>query len=294
VLFRCVKPSIDWPAKGALHRFDALEQSGILWNEVEAVDLIAYRNRMLQQPSSHTGRAYSVRTINHRVRGVLRFYVWAVRNAWRRSSPLIGRANDFALARRGGGSGRRSASDADRVVFALRQFESLPRPLTSDQARKLLAELQPPYDLMGRWQLYTGLRVSELLRLRVSDVRKRKTARQSLDEPSYRSIDVIRKGRKPGYVIAPMSLIEETAGYLAQYRTAWLRRAARKRGVPPRSELFVNRRGSPVAKNTYQQVIHRAGLACGFTAMPHLLRATFDCWMLSTAVLSPRRLPWMI
>ncbi len=61
--------------------FDSLEQSAILWNEVDAADLIAYRNRMLQQPSSHTGRAFSVRTINHRVRGVLRFYAWAVRNA---------------------------------------------------------------------------------------------------------------------------------------------------------------------------------------------------------------------
>jgi integrase/recombinase XerD len=211
----------------------------------------------------------------------LRFYAWAVRDAWLRSSPLIGRANDFALARRVRGSRRRSASDADRSVFVLRQFQSLPCPLTSDQARELLAELQPPYDLMARWQLYTGLRVSELLRLRVTDVLKRETARQSLDEPGYRSIDVIRKGRKPGYVIAPISLLEETAGYLAQYRTAWLRRAARKRGVPPRSELFVNRRGSPVAKNTYQKVIHRAGLACGFTAMTHLLRASFGCWMLA-------------
>src|SRR5260370_176860 len=161
---------------------------------------------MLQQPSPHTGRAYSVRTINHRVRGVLRFYAWAVRNGSLRSSPLIGRANDFALARRGGGSRRRSASNADRSVFALRQFENLPRPLTSDQARELLAELQPPYDLMARWQLYTGLRVGELLRLSVNDVRKLETARGSLAEPNYRSINVVRKGCKPGYVIAPMTL----------------------------------------------------------------------------------------
>jgi integrase/recombinase XerD len=46
--------------------FDALEQSGILWSEADTADLIAYRNRMLKQPSAHTGRAYSVRTINHR------------------------------------------------------------------------------------------------------------------------------------------------------------------------------------------------------------------------------------
>jgi site-specific recombinase XerD len=39
--------------------FDTLEQSGIVWNEADAIDLIAYRNRMLQNPSEHTGRPYS-------------------------------------------------------------------------------------------------------------------------------------------------------------------------------------------------------------------------------------------
>ena len=261
--------------------FDALEQSGILWSEVDTADLVAYRNRMLKQPSAHTGRAYSVRTINHRVRGVLRFYEWAVRNAWLRASPLVGRANDLSLARRDRGSRRRHADDADRSFFVLRQFESLPRPLTSPQARDLLAELPLPYDLMARWQLYTGLRVSELLRLSVKDIVKHGASRRSSAGPGHRVIDVLRKGRKSGYVIASMSLLEETAAYLAQYRTAWLKRAARKRRASPPSELFINRRGSAVKKNTYQQVIHRAGEACGFKAAPHLLRATFGCMMLA-------------
>jgi site-specific recombinase XerD len=261
--------------------FDALEQSGILWSEADTADLVAYRNRMLKQPSAHTGRAYSVRTINHRVRGVLRFYEWAVRNAWLRASPLVGRANDLSLARRDRGSRRRHADDADRSFFVLRQFESLPRPLTSPQARDLLAELPPPYDLMARWQLYTGLRVSELLRLSVKDIVKHGASRRSSAGPGHRVIDVLRKGRKHGYVIASMSLLEETAAYLAQYRTAWLKRAARKRRASPPSELFINRRGSAVKKNTYQQVIHRAGEACSFKAAPHLLRATFGCMMLA-------------
>src|ERR1035441_6004789 len=51
--------------------FDALEQSGISWSDVDAGDLIAYRDRMLKRPSPHTGQPYSVRTINHRVHGVL-------------------------------------------------------------------------------------------------------------------------------------------------------------------------------------------------------------------------------
>jgi site-specific recombinase XerD len=260
--------------------FDTLEQSGILWSDADAVDLVAYRNRMLRKPSPHTQRPYSVRTINHRVRGVLRFYAWAVRNSWLRVSPLAGRATDFAVSPRHL-SHRRYAADPDRSVFVLRQFEDLPRPLTSAQARELLAELPPPYDLMARWQLYTGLRVSELLRLTVQDVRASELARRSTPGAGYRRIDVVRKGRKNGYVIAPTTLLEETAAYLAQYRAAWLRRATRKRRALPRSELFINRRGIPVRKNTYQRVIHRVGGVCGFRATTHLMRATFACMMLS-------------
>jgi len=262
--------------------FDSLEQSGIVWSEVDASDLIAYRDRMLKHPSPHTGRPYSIRTINHRVRGVLRFYAWAVRTAWLRSSPLSARAAYFPSARRvfhGHPRGRWRAPE--RSVFVLRQFESLPRPLASDQVRELLADLSPPYDLMARWQLYTGLRVGELLQLTLKDVTEPAASRATTTEPVYRQIDIVRKGRKPGYVIASRSLLEETAGYVAQYRAGWMNRAARKRGRPVRAALFLNRRGDPVKKNTYQQTIQRTSRSCGFRATPHVLRSTFGCWMLA-------------
>jgi site-specific recombinase XerD len=259
--------------------FDTLEQSGIVWTDVDVIDLVAYRNRMLEQPSAHTRRPYSVYTINHRVRGVLRFYQWAVRNAWLRESPLIGRESDFAVSRRAWTKQRR-CSNTDRSIFVLRQFQELPRPLTSAQARELLAELPTPYDLMARWQLYTGLRISELLRLTEKDVSAHATVRRSMRGPGYRIIDVVRKGRKNGYVIASTSLLEETDAYLAQHRTAWLRRATRKSRTSAHA-LFLNRRGAPVKKNTYQTAVHRAGEACGFKAFPHLLRATFGCWLLA-------------
>jgi hypothetical protein len=53
--------------------FETLEQNDIPWESADAVDLVAYRNRMMAQPSPHTGRPYRTTTINHRVRGVLRF-----------------------------------------------------------------------------------------------------------------------------------------------------------------------------------------------------------------------------
>lgn len=262
--------------------FDSLEQSGIVWSEVDASELIAYRDRMLKQPSPHTGRPYSIRTINHRVRGVLRFYAWAVRTGWLRSSSNSARAADFPSARRAFRGHRRNWRAPERSVFVLRQFESLPRPLASAEVRELLAELSPPYDLMARWQLYTGLRVGELLQLTSKDVCEpaaRKAA--TTTEPVYRQIDIVRKGRKPGYVIASQSLLEETAGYVAQYRAGWMNRASRKRGRPVRTALFLNRRGDPVKKNTYQQAIQRTSRVCGFRATPHVLRSTFGCWMLA-------------
>jgi integrase/recombinase XerD len=147
--------------------FETLEQNNIRWDDADAVDLVAYRNRMMTQPSAHTGKPYRISTINHRVRGVLRFYSWAVRTHWLPASTLVDTPLNFGAARPPRPVRTYAAQSAERSLFILRQFETLPRPLTSAQARELLATLPSPYDLMARWQLFTGLRVSELLSLRL-------------------------------------------------------------------------------------------------------------------------------
>jgi integrase/recombinase XerD len=261
--------------------FETLEQNRIVWSDADAADLVAYRNRMLTQTSAHTRRSYAIRTINHRVRGVMRFYEWAVRVGWLRTSPLSSRGADFAIARRAPGAHTITDGQDDSNLFVLRQFASLPRPLSSTQARELLAALAPPYDLMARWQLYTGLRVSELLRLTVPDVFKPEAVAHRAVEHTHQVIDVVRKGRKSGYAIASASLLEETAGYMRTQRRAWLARAGRRRGLAGQAVLFLSSRGTAVSKNRYQQVIHRAGLTCGFKTTTHLLRATFACMMLA-------------
>ena len=253
--------------------FETLEQNAVDWASADAVDLVAYRNRMLLQPSARTGRPYRISTVNLRVRGVLRFYEWAVRMRWLEASSLVGRPGDFAVARR---PQPVCANTVDHSLFVLRQFELLPRPLTSGQARELLATLPPPYDLMARWQIYTGLRVSELLRLSSKDV-----SGQSTSAASHHTIEVTRKGRKPGYVIAPSSLLDETAGYLSGHRRAWLQRARHKGRAAEHTALFINARGAPAGKNAYQRVISQAGQACGFRATTHLMRATFACMLLA-------------
>ncbi|MGO8856904.1 MAG: tyrosine-type recombinase/integrase [Steroidobacteraceae bacterium] len=260
--------------------FDTLEQNGIIWSDADGADLVAYRNRMLSQSSAHTGRPYSVRTINHRVRGVLRFYEWAVRTAWLRQSSLAGRDNEFALSRGDGRTPHFGRSEPSQSFFVLRQFEAMPRPLTSTQARELLARLPSPYDLMARWQIYTGLRVSELLRLTVHDIVQHDQARSTGPAVSHHVIGLMRKAGKRGYVIASERLLEETDNYRRLQRTAWTKRWSETDG-PREAALFIGLRGTAVRKNTYQQVIRLAGQDCGFFATTHLLRATFACMMLA-------------
>lgn len=261
---------VDW--------FDALEQNRIDWRTADAVDLVAYRNRMLSAPSPTTHRPYSIRTINHRVRGVLRFYTWAVAHKWLPASALVGRDTDFTVTRRTDDGGQHDPV-GDRGIFLLRQFEALPRPLTGTQACELMANLMPPYDLMARWQLYTGLRVGELLRLTVVDLDK--GDRDAGSTPSRRTIEVLCKGRKQGRVMASASLLDETAIYRSQYRRAWLNRAARRSRKASSDALFISDRGTPVKKNTYQRILRSAGTACGFRVTSHQLRSTFACMMLA-------------
>ncbi|AMP06138.1 tyrosine-type recombinase/integrase [Collimonas pratensis] len=254
--------------------FETLEQNEISWKDADATDLVAYRNRMMREASAHTERPYCVSTINHRVRGVLRFYEWAVRMRWLTTSPLCGRHNNFNVTKRIAPNRKGTLESVERSLFVLRQFEPLPRPFSPEQVRELLAKLPPPYDLMARWQLYTGLRVSELLRLKRNEV-------AGLDTSSFKIIEVLRKGRKDGYVIAPASLLDETLGYIESYRHAWLERARRAGRASDYSELFINSRGSRASKNAYQRVIQKSGLASGIRATTHLLRATFACMLLA-------------
>jgi integrase len=261
---------LDW--------FDTLEQNDMSWKDAHAVDLVAYRNRMLSAPSPRTHRPYSTQTINHRVRGVLRFYEWAVRHSWLRSSSLVDRDTDFSMS-----NGRLDARPPDRIrdrdIFVLRQFEGLPRPLSGAQACELMAHLMPPYDLMARWQLYTGLRVSELLRLTVDDIDM--GDRDEAGAPRRRMIEVLCKGRKRGRVMASASLLDETDVYRFQHRRGWLNRAARRGRKTPSARLFISDRGTAVKKNTYQSILRAAGKACGFRVTSHQLRSTFACMMLA-------------
>ncbi len=62
--------------------FDSIEQSGLDWQTIGEATIAAYRNRMLENPSPHTGRPYARSTVNDRIHAVCRFYTWARDRGW--------------------------------------------------------------------------------------------------------------------------------------------------------------------------------------------------------------------
>ncbi|VFU17571.1 putative phage integrase (plasmid) [Methylocella tundrae] len=262
--------------------FDSLEQSGLNWRDVCEETIAAYRNRMLDQPSAHTGRPYARSTISDRVRSVCRFYEWAHRRGWLSQLPFhridvritSGRKQSF-LAHV---DQRSTVTTAN--VLTVAEYENLPRSLRVDQIKLLLVNLATPYRLMAEWALACGLRRMELCALTVDQV------------PSLRAFDVgahpligvalsITKGDRPRTVYSPIRLIDRTHWYVGEERAALLRRIRRNPlGDREPVTLFLNRNGGCVTRARLTAVFAAAFNSAGLDGSLHWLRHTFAMTML--------------
>jgi site-specific recombinase XerD len=257
--------------------FDSLEQSALDWREVGEETVAAYRNRMLEQPSAHTGRAYARSTINDRVRSVCRFYGWAHRRGWIPELPF--QAIDVRIF----ASRKQSflahvdprATVTAANVLTISEYEKLPRPLRVDQLKLLFANIATPYRLMAEWAVATGLRRMELCGLTVAQV----PATAGLDAADHPLIGMplaVTKGDRPRTAYLPIRLIDRTNWYIGEDRASLRRRV--RRGLPayqPPMSLFLNRDGARLT----------AAFAVAFRAARldgslHWLRHTFAMTML--------------
>lgn len=262
--------------------FDSLEQSDLDWRVAGEETIAAYRNRMLEQPSAHTGRPYARSTINDRVRSVCRFYDWAYRRGWIAELPF--HAIDVRIA-----SGRKQSflGHADprptvttANVLTVAESERLPRPLRVDQLRRLLAQLAMPYRLMAEWAVATGLRRMELCALTVAQL----PATAALDAADHPLIGVplaITKGDRPRTVYPPIRLVDRTHWYVGEDRAALVRRVRGARpGYRPPASLFLNRNGAGVTRARLTAAFAAAFCAAGLDGSLHWLRHTFAMTML--------------
>jgi integrase/recombinase XerD len=172
----------------------------------------------------------------------------------------------FAFLLRGG---EIEANPAE-LLSAPRPERSLPKYLNRQHVEALL-KICDPKSLTGlRNQamfelLYaTGLRVSELIQLRMSDF-----------DASSQVVKVIGKGNKQRMVPLGRSARTAVESYLSQVRPLLLKR----RQSP---YLFVTSRGGKMTRQAFWKLLHLQGRAVGMfrPPSPHVLRHTFATHLL--------------
>jgi len=157
--------------------------------------------------------------------------------------------------------------DPTENVFSPRRWETLPKALSVGEVKELLKS-----NVNGRLTLRdsamlellysSGLRVSELVLLRVSDVNF---------EAGF--LRVIGKGGKERVVPASTRSLRRVKGYMEGLRQKLLK--------DRRSEyLFVTSRGGPMTRQRFWQALKGYGALAGVELSPHMLRHSFATHML--------------
>lgn len=164
----------------------------------------------------------------------------------------------------------RISEDPAALLTTPRRWRNLPRYLTASQVEALLAAPQPdsPRGLRDRAMLETlyatGLRVSELVSLRLADL--------NLELGFVR---VTGKGGKQRLVPVGSKAQEALRDYLAAGRPALLKGRAN-------AHLFVTNRGGPMTRQAFWILLRKYGRQAGIfqRLSPHVLRHSFATHLL--------------
>lgn len=161
-------------------------------------------------------------------------------------------------------------SDPTSLLATPKQWQSLPKYLNNDQVSKLLLapDRNHPTGLRDRAMLEflyaTGLRVSELCKVRVSDA-----------ELNLGYVRVLGKGNKHRLVPVGAAAIQAVEEYLQSGRPVLLK----LRSSP---YLFVTARGGAMTRQAFWKLLRTHGRKAGIfhDLTPHMLRHTFATHLL--------------
>ena len=161
-------------------------------------------------------------------------------------------------------------SDPTALLSSPKQWQNLPKYLNQEQLSSLIAspDLTKPQGLRDRAMLEflyaTGLRVSELCRVRVSDI-----------ERNMGFVRVVGKGNKHRLVPVGKEALKAVENYLTSGRPLLLKGR-------PSPYLFVTNRGGAMLRQSFWKLLaeygKKAGIFRGLT--PHVIRHTFATHLL--------------
>jgi len=246
--------TLEWhrTALGLMHLFLKEELDITHIDEVEADDISAWFAHMRSTPAA-TGKVRSERTIQTYARSARAFFHWLVRRGMVEHTPF------------------------ERVAFP-KVGRPLIQTITTEEFEKLLLACAPPNEtgpfaeraaVRNRailWLLYdTGIRVSELIHLRVGDVDRK-----------HGVVTVLGKGAKERRVALGQNCLRNLAYYLDKHRPDEEELA--EWGSAGEDHLFLSETRQPLTKNgmemLFKRLKKRAGIV-GKRISPHIFRHTF-------------------
>ena len=159
------------------------------------------------------------------------------------------------------------ADDPTETLKTPRQWDRLPKALSTDDIRKLLdTELKSAVFVRDSAMLEllysSGLRVSEIISIKINDV-------------SFESgfLRVIGKGSKERIVPMNRRAAERIKRYMQELRPGLL-----KNSQSP--YLFLSNRGAPMTRQRFWQALKKLGDGAGIKLTPHTIRHTFATHLL--------------
>lgn len=144
-----------------------------------------------------------------------------------------------------------------------------PVPLNVESIKQIIEMLSPPYGLVVKWALSTGLRRFEICNLRFSDLPMLSTA---LQKKGLQEIRLLRKGGFLQSVYVVPALIQETFWYVNFDRPS--------PAVGSESYIFLGRTGKKISRNEVSRRFRAAADKIGSKCTFHHLRHSFAMYVL--------------
>ncbi len=246
--------TLEWhrTALGLMHLFFKEELDITHIDEVEADDISAWFAHMRATPGAK-GKVRSDRTIQTYVRSARAFFHWIVRRGILEHTPF------------------------ERVVFP-KVGRPLIQTITTEEFEKLLLVCSPPNEtgpfaqrasVRNRailWLLYdTGIRVSELINLRLHDLDRKKGV-----------VTVMGKGAKERRIALGQNCLRNLSYYLDKHRPNEEELA--EWGSAGEDHIFLSETRQPLTKNGMEMLFKRLKARAGIQSKrisPHIFRHTF-------------------
>jgi integrase/recombinase XerD len=246
--------TLEWhrTALGLMHLFLKEELDITHIDDVEADDISAWFAHMRATPGAK-GKVRSDRTIQTYARSARAFFHWIVRRGILEHSPF------------------------ERVVFP-KVGRPLIQTITNEEFEKLLLACAPPHEtgpfaeraaVRNRtilWLLYdTGIRVSELINLRLHDLDRKKGV-----------VTVMGKGAKERRIALGQNCLRNLSYYLDKHRPNEEELA--EWGSAGEDHIFLSETRQPLTKNGMEMLFKRLKTRAGIVGKrisPHIFRHTF-------------------